>query len=317
METPMASQPLEQAAPAALAGKPSLRDRILDGELGGYLLLAPAALVLLALTVWPLLYSIGISFTDAHLGAPVAPSFIGLENYRRLIADPLFLGSLATTAKLLAIAVPLQLALGYLCATVFRAAAPFPGGRLLRTVFILPTMITPLCIALFWSYIFNPLFGIANALLTALHLPIGQWFTGTDSALPTLVVVYLWEWTPFTTLLLLAGLLSISPSIYEAARIDGARWWDISLRIDLPLIGRVMAVAAILSIVEVIRIFDLVYGTTQGGPGTATLTNAVAIYRIGFQDFDTGYAAATSLLILLVTIVIAQWLARSLAEETA
>ncbi len=274
-------------------------------------------IVLLSLTVYPLLYSIYISLTDYHLGNDSPVHFIGLDNYIRMATDSLFLGSLWTSAKFLIIAVPLQLVLGYFCAAIFRAAQDAPFSRILRTVFILPTMITPLCIGLFWGYILDPLTGVMNWILGSLHLPVAQWLSSTETALPTLIAIYLWEWTPFTTVLLMAGLLSISPSIYEAAKLDGAQWWNISLRIDIPLLGGVISVAAILAVVEVIRLFDIIYGTTQGGPGSATLTNAVAIYRFGFQNFDTGYAAATSLAILVITIVVAQNLARKLAEENS
>ena len=297
--------------------KISLKRRILDGQLGGYLLLAPAMLVLLALTLYPLFYSLYISLTDFHLGSADPTHFIGLGNYVRMASDALFLGSLWTSAKFLIFAIPLQLIFGYLCASIFRAAQGFPFARLLRTIFILPTMITPLCIGLFWSYILDPLTGVMNWALSALHLPALQWLSSTETALPTLVAIYLWEWTPFTTILFMAGLLSISPSIYEAAKLDGASWFKTALNIDIPLLGSVISVAAILAVVEVIRLFDIIFGTTQGGPGSATLTNAVAIYRIGFQNFDTGYAAAASLVILVITIVVAQNLARRLAEENA
>lgn len=113
----------------------------------------------------------------------------------------------------------------------------------------------------------------------------------------------------------MAGLMTIPSYIYEAAAIDGARWYNRVLQIDLPLLLRVGAIAGLLAMVEIIRLFDLVYGSTQGGPGTATLTNAVEIYRIGFENFDTGYAAATSMLILVVTIVLSQVFARVLREE--
>ena len=295
----------------------SLRQRIVDTNLGGYVLLAPAMCVLLALTLYPLIYSIYISLTDYHLGSADPIHFIGASNYSRLFTDSLFVGSLWTTAKILLIAVPLQLVLGYLCAAIFRAAQDAPFARILRTIFILPTMITPLCIGLFWGYILDPLTGIMNWLLTAVHLPAPQWLSSTATALPSLVAIYLWEWTPFTTILFMAGLLSVNPSIYEAAKLDGARWYNVALGIDIPLLGGVISVAAILAVVEVIRLFDVVYGTTQGGPGSATLTNAVAIYRIGFQNFDTGYAAATSLTILVITILVAQNLARKLAEENS
>ncbi len=300
---------------AAARPRPSLKVRILDGELGGYVLLAPAVIVLFLLTIWPLLYSIGISFTDYHLGSTSPISFIGLSNFGHMVSDSIFLGSLVTTIELLALAIPLQLILGYVCARILQAAQGMPGARILRTCFIIPTMMTSLAVALFWGYILDPLIGVANWLLSLVHVAPQPWFTAPGSAFFTLTGVYLWQWVPFTSILLLAGLLNIPQPIYEAAAVDGVRWYNRIISIDLPLLLRVGAIAAILAVVEVIRLFDLVYGSTQGGPGTATLTNAVEIYRIGFEDFDTGYAAATSLIILVVTILIAQVFVRVLREE--
>ncbi len=302
--------------PVAAAGaRPSLRVRILDGELGGYVLLAPAVIVLFLLTIWPLLYSIGISFTNYHLGSTSPISFVGLSNFGHMVSDSIFLGSLVTTIELLVLAIPLQLVLGYICARILQAAQGMPGARILRTCFIIPTMMTSLAVALFWGYILDPLIGVANWLLSLVHVAPQPWFTAPGSAFFTLTGVYLWQWVPFTSILLLAGLLNIPQPIYEAAAVDGVRWYNRVISIDIPLLLRVGAIAAILAVVEVIRLFDLVYGSTQGGPGTATLTNAVEIYRIGFEDFDTGYAAATSLIILVVTILIAQVFVRVLREE--
>ena len=300
---------------AATRPRPSLRVRILDGELGGYVLLAPAVIVLFLLTIWPLLYSIGISFTNYHLGSTSPISFVGLSNFGHMVSDSIFLGSLVTTIELLALAIPLQLILGYICARILQAAQGMPGARILRTCFIIPTMMTSLAVALFWGYILDPLIGVANWLLSLVHMAPQPWFTAPGSAFFTLTGVYLWQWVPFTSILLLAGLLNIPQPIYEAAAVDGVRWYNRVISIDIPLLLRVGAIAAILAVVEVIRLFDLVYGSTQGGPGTATLTNAVEIYRIGFEDFDTGYAAATSLIILVVTILIAQVFVRVLREE--
>lgn len=205
--------------------------------------------------------------------------------------------------------------IGYVCARILQAAQGMPGARILRTCFIIPTMMTSLAVALFWGYILDPLIGVANWLLSLVHVAPQPWFTAPGSAFFTLTGVYLWQWAPFTSILLLAGLLNIPQPIYEAAAVDGVRWYNRIISIDIPLLRRVGAIAAILAVVEVIRLFDLVYGSTQGGPGTATLTNAVEIYRIGFEDFDTGYAAATSLIILVVTILIAQVFVRVLREE--
>ena len=176
-------------------------------------------------------------------------------------------------------------------------------------------MMTSLAVALFWAYILDPLIGIANYVLHLVGLPAQPWFTSPGTALFTLTGVYLWQWVPFTAILLMAGLLQIPTQVYEAAAVDGARWYHRVFQIDLPLLLRVGAIAGILAVVEVIRLFDLVYGSTQGGPGTATLTNAVAIFRIGFENLDTGYAAATSLVILVITILVAQVFVRVLREE--
>jgi multiple sugar transport system permease protein len=305
-------------APAAMRPRPSLKTRVLDGELGGYVLLAPAVLILLLLTIWPLVYSVGISFTNYHLGSTARVGFVGLGNYGHLASDSILLGSLATTGELLLLVVPAQLILGYICARILQAAHGLPGARFLRTCYIIPTMMTSLAVALFWAYILDPLIGIANFVLQLVHLPAQPWFTSPGTALFTLTGVYLWQWVPFTAILLMAGLLQIPTQVYEAAAVDGARWYHRVFQIDLPLLLRVGAIAGILAVVEVIRLFDLVYGSTQGGPGTATLTNAVAIFRIGFENFDTGYAAATSLVILVITILVAQVFVRVLREgETA
>jgi multiple sugar transport system permease protein len=300
-----------------LEERPTLQARVLDGELGGYVLLAPALLVLLVLAIWPLLYSIGISFTDYELATSKALKFVGLANFRRLANDSIFLGSLWTTAKYLLVVIPAQLVLGYVCARILVGAYGMIGSRFLRTCFIVPTMITSLAVGLFWAYMLEPLIGVANYILMQLHVTPQPWLTSPRSAFFTVAGIYLWQWVPFTALLLMAGLLSIPAQIFEAASIDGARWYHRVFQIDVPLLLRVGAIAGILAVVEVIRLFDLIYGSTQGGPGTATLTNALEIYRIGFQNFNTSYAAATSMLILVATILISQLFVRALRERKA
>jgi len=308
--------PQQRAAPVVTPTRPSLKTRVMDGELGGYVLLAPAVIILFLLTIWPLLYSIGISLTNFQLGQVGPVNFVGLTNFGTLIGDSIFTGSLLTTAEVLIVAIPLQLILGYVFARILRGAHGLPGARLLRTIYIIPTMMTGLAVALFWSYILDPTIGVANSLLSPFNIQ-PTWFASPDMALFTLIGVYLWQWTPFTTILLLSGLLSIPEQLYEAAAVDGARWHHRVFRLDLPLLLRVGAIAAILAVVEVVRLFDLVYGSTNGGPGTATLTNATEIYKIGFSNSNTSEAAAASLVILVVTIVIAQLFVRVLREEKA
>lgn len=303
----------------AILGHPgsgrSLRQRVLDGELGGYVLLAPAIAVLLLLTIWPLIFSVAISFTDFKGGAATETNIIGLGNYQDMVADPLFTGSLQTTAAILVIAVPLQLILSYLAARVLVATHDMIGTRVFRTFFILPTMMTSLAVALFWRYITDPAIGIANFVLGSLGLPTSLFLADPTSAFVTVIFMYLWQWVPFTSMLIMAGLLGIPREIHESAAIDGAGPFQRIRHIDVPLLHRVFAVAGILATVEVIRLFDLIYGATQGGPGTATFTTTLAIFRSAFQNFDTAYAATGSLVILVITILVSQLFVRAMREE--
>ena len=156
---------------------------------------------------------------------------------------------------------------------------------------------------------------MGNEVLRFLRLPPLLFFADRDQALYTVMAVYLWQWVPFTTLLVLAGLLSIPRHIYEAAALDGSRWYHRVRYIDVPLLRRVLIVALVLATVEIVRLFDLVYGTTQGGPGTSTFVVSIGIYRIGFQDFNTALAAATSLMVLGLTLFIALVFVREMRED--
>jgi multiple sugar transport system permease protein len=314
MQATKAEPPTASPSPSE-PGRPTLRERVLDGSLGGYLLIAPAIVLLAVLTVWPLIFSVGVSLTNYN-GLVKAPlEFVGLDNYVRALRDPFFTGSVLTTLKFGLIALPLQIVLAYACARILQAATGMIGSHLLRTLFIIPTMMSSLTVALFFRYSLDPVVGVGNEVLKFFRLPPLLFFGSPDQALFTLIGVYLWQWVPFTALLLLAGLLGIPRHIYEAAQIDGMRWYDRIRAIDGPLLRRVLVISLILATVEVIRLFDLVYGTTQGGPGTSTYVVSIGIYRIGFQDFNTALAAATSLMVLVLTLVITRFFVREMREE--
>jgi len=314
MQAPSAANPTN-TSPAPGEVQLSVRQRIADGQLGGFLLLAPAIIVLAALTVWPLIFSLGISLTNQN--GPQRPplEFVGLDNYVRVLNSAFFVDSVVTTFKIGLVAIPLQIILGYLCARILQAASGMIASGLFRTLFIIPTMMSSLTIALFFRYSLDPAIGVGNALLKAAGLPTLLFFADRTQAPMTLIAVYLWQWVPFTALLMLAGLLGIPRQIYEAADIDGSRWYHRIRWIDAPLLKRVMVIALILATVEIIRLFDLVYGATQGGPGTSTYTVSIGIYRMGFQDFNTAMAAASSLMILVITIFIAQVFVRQMRED--
>ncbi len=317
----MSAQPAIHGAGAGPgSARPSLWARVTEGSLGGYVLLVPAVVVILLLTIWPLIFNAAISFTDfagggGAGGASKGVHFIGLQNYANMISDPLFMGSVVTTVSLVVVAVPLQLVFAYGAARILARTHQMIGTRILRTLFILPTMMTSLAVALFWRYILDAQIGVANFVLHTLHLPTSRFLSDPSTAFISIVAMYLWQWIPFAAMILMAGLLGIPKALYEAASIDGASWLQRIRYIDIPQLRRVFAIAGILALVEVIRMFDLIYGSTNGGPGTSTLTVSVEIYRSAFQNFTTGYAAASALVVLVVTILASQLFVRATREE--
>ncbi len=311
----MSAHPGTSVSLPGAATNTSLLGRITNGALGGYVLLFPAVVVILLLTIWPMIFNVAISFTDFRAGAGAEVNFIGLRNWGTMISDRLFTGAMVTTGGLVVIAVPLQLVLAYGAARIITRTHQMLGTRLLRTLFILPTMMTSLAVALFWRYILDAQIGVANFVLHSLGLPTSRFLSEPTTAFASVVFMYLWQWVPFSAMLLMAGLLGIPRSLYEASAIDGANWIHRIRYIDLPQLRRVFAIAGILGLVEVIRMFDLIYGATNGGPGTATYTVSLAIYRSAFQNFTTGYAAAGALVVLVITIVVSQLFVRALKED--
>lgn len=278
--------------------------------------LYPLLVYLFLVTMFPGLYSLWISFTDFQLNGDRDASFVGFANYAAMFSDnSLFFISLQKTALFVVVALPIQFLLGYLIAKIFAATNDMRGAVFLRTLYLLPVMITPLSVGLFWSYLLNPSVGVLNAVLGMLRLPSQAWLSDPSASLFAIMAIYIWQWTPFAAMLILAGLLAISPEIYESADVDGARWWDRVWAIDLPLLKKVLGVACILSIVQIINTFDLILATTNGGPGTSTLVSAYAVYRDAFHYFQTGRGAAESIVIMAITVFLSQTLARYLLKE--
>lgn len=194
---------------------------------------------------------------------------------------------------------PIQFILGYIIAKFFMAAAKMKGIGLIRTVYMFPLMITPLSVGLFWNYLLNPRVGAVNGILNALHLPLQEWLSNSVTAFPCIIGIYLWQWTPYVAMLLLAGLLSIPPELYESAAIDGAGMLQITKAIDLPMLKKVLGISAILSLVQIVQTFELVLATTNGGPGTSTMVSAYAVYRDAFKYLKMGRACAEAVVLMV------------------
>ncbi len=257
----------------------------------------PSIVVLLALSIYPMLYSVRLAFGN-------------LGNFSRLIADRTFaiatLQTIVLTAVALAAEFVLGLALALLIDSLTRAKSIFRAGLLV------PMLLPPVVAAVAWRLIYNPQFGVLNGTLRQLGVNTSQliWTNGQNSALLSVIVVDIWEWTPFLFLLLSAGLQSIPPDPIEAARIDGASPWQIFRDVTLPLLKPTILLALLLRAMDLVRIFDQIFILTQGGPGTATETVSLYIYRTAFRFSNFGYAAAMSFVLLAATMLFSRGLMR-------
>ena len=263
-----------------------------------YLLLAPAVIILLALAIYPLIYAGTLSFRVDPLNNPKVARFIGWRNFTDLFEDSRFWTSIQLTLSWAFIVVVIQMVLGFLLAIMLDSK--IRGSGLLRSLILIPVFISPVAMGLNWRFIFEPVTGLANWILSnGLGFEKYSWLSHVDTALTTLMLVDCWQWTPFVALILLAGMQSISPEIVEAARLDRIRGIKFYIKIVLPLIRPVIMVVILIRLVDEIRMFDLNYIMTEGGPGSSTLLASTYDYTI-FKHGHLGLMAACGFLILLL-----------------
>ncbi|MEO0564416.1 MAG: sugar ABC transporter permease [Chloroflexota bacterium] len=278
--------------------------------------LSPALIYLALLTLYPFAYSLYLSTTRNNLARPDQQGYVGLSNYAELLSEtPVFWTAIQNTFAITTASIVAELILGYIVARLFFIIRNVPGTTIIRTLYILPMMITPVVSGLLWTYILNPTLGIANFLLQSIGLQPYPWFARASSALPSVVMVNSWQWSPFLMLLILAGLMSISRDQYEAAAIDGAKLIDIILHIELPSLRNVIVIGIMLRVIDNFRLFDVVYVATRGGPGSATEILSMFAYREMFQFFNVGYGSAVAVIILILGIALTRVLFSVIQNE--
>lgn len=282
----------------------------------GWLMVAPAVLLILGLGVYPLISSLALSFQKWELQSQDRP-FVGLANYREALADGRVWGSLENTALIVVAAVSIELVLGFGLALLL--VGEFRGKRVILPLLMLPVMMVPVVVGLTWRMLWDNQYGAINAVLSAIAgRPVNiVWLAQKDTAIAAMIVTDVWQWTPFMLLVLLAGLSTVNPDLYEAASLDGAGWWASLRDISLPGIAPVVAVAVLFRALDAFKIFDLVFMFTQGGPGTSTETASWYVYQLGFKFFRLGYAAAVSwLLVIGLTVICTIYVRRFVREGT-
>lgn len=292
--------------------------RARDRQTGLYLLI-PAVAVLLLVFAYPIGRSLWLSLFDQNLATGLKPVFSGFNNYGRLIGDGRFWQSFWVTTRFTVITVVLELILGMGIALVLNRS--FSGRNVVRTIAILPWALPTALIALGWTWIFNDQYGIANDILLRLGLIkeginwLGEPFTATVA----LVVADVWKTTPFISILLLAGLQSISHDLYEAYSLEGATPWQSFYRITLPLLMPQIIIAMLFRFAQAFGIFDLVQVMTGGGPGGSTEVVSLYIYATAMRYLDFGYSAAmvvVTFLLLILAVVLCTYLITRYRKRT-
>jgi multiple sugar transport system permease protein len=286
-------------SPAAL----SLRKR---EAVAGYLFIGPALLGFILFIAGPLLVSLALSFTEYRLMRP--PRWIGLDNYRQMFADELVVQAFKVTMLYALAALPLQLTLSLGLALLLNMK--LKGIAFWRTIFYLPAVISGVAIAVLWSWILNPEFGLLNSALRFVGIHGPNWLGDTRTALPSLVMISLWT-IGGSTLIYLAGLQGIPTELYEAAEIDGANSASTLFRITLPLLSPVIFFNLVIGLIGVFQFFTEPFIMTQGGPEHSTLTFMLHLYRNGFNYFKMGYASALAWVLFLFVLALTLLVFRS------
>jgi multiple sugar transport system permease protein len=278
-------------------------------------MIAVPAILLVILIFGPLAYSIVLSLykwqiTDINNSKP----FVGLDNYVHLFTDPQVLTAVTNTLEYVVGSVGIELVLGFIIASALFEMTK--GRKLANSLILLPMIIAPVITALIWRYMLDPQFGLVSQLLSLVGVKGGVPFFGSSQyALPSLMIVDIWQWTPFVVLILHAGMLGISEEQFEAARIDGAGRWRILRSIVIPGIAPQILLVLLFRTMDTYRIFDTVFVLTRGGPGTSTETIGLYTYQTGFSFFNLGYAMTLSVFILVTVAIISGFYLRLLRRR--
>jgi multiple sugar transport system permease protein len=275
-----------------------------------YLLLAPTIAVLLALTIYPLIYAIKVSFQTES-------GTFTFSNFTRLLSDQFFLSALAHTFVYAAIALTIEFLLGLSLAMLLHGA--IRGRNLFRALLLVPLMLPPVVVGVIWRLMLNSNFGALNGTLKrfGINPEALTWTASPKLAMASVIIADVWQWTPFMFLILLAGLQAIPQEPYEAALVDGSTAWQTFRYVTVPLLRPAILIALLLRTMDLLRVFDHIFILTEGGPGFATETLSLYIYRTAFRFSNFGYAAAMSFILLVLTNLISVAYIRMLRAQDA
>ncbi|MEO1679308.1 MAG: sugar ABC transporter permease [Pseudomonadota bacterium] len=287
-----------------------MRDRVSGRTIFAFI--GPAVVALAMVGIAPLLYAVWTSLHFYNLTKLRDVRFIGFENYATVLTDEVFWQAMGRTMFLLGTALPLQIAIGLAIALVLHR----PGLKLLKTLtrlsLVLPMATTYAVVGLLGQVMFNQKFGVVNQLMGGADI---NWIGDPTNAFIMIIFWDVWQWTPFVALVLLAGLTMVPGEIEEAARLETKNWWTILRHVQLPFLVPGLVAVLILRTADTLKLFDMVFTLTRGGPGSSTEFVSLMIQRVGFRGFDQGLASAQAIILLIITIVLAQIYIRVFYKE--
>ncbi|MGI8825854.1 MAG: carbohydrate ABC transporter permease [Chloroflexota bacterium] len=269
----------------------------------GWAFVAPAIILLLLLNIFPLIFSLVMSFSNVSQNNGLTLTSATLDNWHQLLTDASFWDSLKFTILFVFIAVSVEYVIGFgLAMLLWRR---IPGGAFFRVLFSIPMMLAPVAIGFMWRMLFDESNGPIDAILRQLHLGSVPWLSKGPDAVLAVLIMDVWEWTPLLFLLLLAGLQALPEESIEAARLDGASGLRVAWNIILPILAPISVMAVFLRMVDAFTIFGQIFLLTGGGPGTSTTSTTLFAFFQGFQDFNVSYGSTISLALLVVVLIIA------------
>jgi multiple sugar transport system permease protein len=281
--------------------------RFLDKR-AAFFFVSPAMIVMIVITMFPLVFSYFLSLTDFYMiKATPEFHFIGGENYMQILQDTYFWESLRITLTFVVLAVALEFIFGLILALVFNKYT-FRGIGVLKTLVLIPMMITPIVAGLSWSLLYNPDYGLIDYFLTDVFRVCSKpilWLSSPETALLSVIIVDVWQWTPFVTLMLTAGLSSLPREPFEAAEVDGASSIQKFRFMTLPLLSRTILFVLLIRAIDAFKVFDIIFVLTGGGPGFSTTVLSYQVYLLGLKYFRIGSATTLSIIMSLIISLLA------------
>jgi len=265
-----------------------------------YIFPLPALIFVFLLMIFPVCYTLFVSFTDWSLTSGRPMRFAGLQSYIKVLKEPRFSAAVLRTFAFTFGAVSAQAVLGTIIALVLNLE--FRGKNLLKFLLLLPMVVTPVAIGIVFNLFYDPTIGFLNYVLNSLGLPTSGWVTESKSVLPSLILVDIWQWTPMIALIVLAGLSGLSSEPFESAKVDGANAVQTFFRITLPMIMPTVLTAIVLRSVDALKTYDIIAAMTRGGPGYSSETLNIHGYKLSFEYFTMGQASSVLVFLFLIVL---------------